>query len=122
MATKKEVWLSNSGSEWANELGALSSDLFTSLTENLYAVTTEVTAAVDALHEYVHRGEDPNDYAGFVARDEERNDWVKRYEALEFERDQLRVELKAMTAERDEWGAKYCMADSGWPMWMEVPE
>jgi hypothetical protein len=65
MARKKkiEVWESNSGDEFHTELRALVED-FLSVSDNPEELTVqgslkpthEFTEAVEALHEYVHRG------------------------------------------------------------------
>jgi hypothetical protein len=86
MAKKIEKWLDNKGHEWSIEHYALTEDLENALRESGQDITPPVVSAIDALHEYAHRG----DKAADTQRDSgtalpegvppELNDWVKRWE------------------------------------------
>jgi hypothetical protein len=97
MATKKEVWVSSKGDTYQTELGALlgeQADLFCEYTDHdlceyvIPELDGEMIAAIDALHEYAHRGN--KDESPDTQRDTgtalpegvppELDDWVKRWE------------------------------------------
>lgn len=63
MATKKEVWVSEDGTNHSTELKALASDLLDQFgcdkfdfEQDPTTLTAEQVAAIDAIHEYAHRG------------------------------------------------------------------
>jgi hypothetical protein len=86
MAKKIEKWIDAAGQEWSNEHYALTEDLEIAYREADHKITPPVVAAIDALHEYAHRG----DKAADTQRDTgtalpegvppELDDWVKRWE------------------------------------------
>lgn len=98
MATKKEVWLDKGGRMCTSEVDALTEDYDVAMHEVLYfdnegghvdQLTPDMVAAIDALHEYAHRG---GAKAPDTQRDADRgtvlpegvppelDDWVKRWE------------------------------------------
>lgn len=62
MATKKEVWFNARGGECSSELDALIDDFSNAADDlareigNVDETSPELTEAIDALYEYVHRG------------------------------------------------------------------
>jgi hypothetical protein len=91
--SKVEYWIDRDGDRHNNELSALESELSCACNESRstdegYApeLNADVTAAIDALHEYAHRGDKATD----TQRDTgtalpegvppELDDWVKRWE------------------------------------------
>jgi hypothetical protein len=95
MVKKIEQWVSSKGDTYQTELGALlgeQADLFCEYTDHelceyvIPELDGEMIAAIDALHEYAHRGDEAAD----TQRDTgtalpegvppELDDWVKRWE------------------------------------------